>query len=92
MTKEIGFILGRSRLYFPPAKVQTGPGAHPAYQLPSIKRYHPGSNTARARSWPLQSNVHCIRYLRNVESMGWDLCLAKQNGSANTIWAKTFIV
>jgi len=50
MTKELGFILGRGRLYFPPAKVQNGPGAHPAYQLPSIKRYHPGSNTARARS------------------------------------------
>ena len=32
------------------------------------------------------------RYLRNVKSVGWDLCLAKQNGSATTIWAKIFIV
>jgi len=61
MTKELGFILGRGRLYFLPAKVQTGPGAHQAYLLPSIKRYHPGSNTARARSAPLPSNVKCIR-------------------------------
>jgi len=37
-------------------------------------------------------NVKLGRYLRNVESAGWDLCLAKQNGSATTIWAKTFIV
>jgi hypothetical protein len=37
-------------------------------------------------------NLKRGRYLRNADSVGWDLCLARQCGLATAVYAKIFIM
>lgn len=60
-----------------------------AYQILSTLTQQ--KNTLKQRLLSRTNNLSLGRYLRNVHSVGWNLCLVRQHGLATAICEKTFI-
>jgi hypothetical protein len=60
-----------------------------AYQILSTLAQQ--KNTLKQRLLSRTNNLSLGRYLRNVHSVGWNLCLVRQHGLTTAICEKTFI-